>query len=1511
MSTVDPFDQRIAELSNGIESDPFEERMAELSGVRSGPLDEESRGAWNRFLDTVANYAETIEAFTPTGMFQPGANARRAALLGGVVGGGLIEPAKGLVGIPTAVAAGLEDNLGVKGLFLPARTFSRKAENFLERSKVGIYSIAEEAAKGSGVTDDELTDAYAIGNFIGFMAPVSASIKGAGLLLRTPAILQRHAFTGTLITDTVAGAIYGASFKEGDTLEERGKNLLHESALFGIGRIVLNGLPLAFAQYRIKRLRDLDVAAEVEANMTSRLNTAAPPIGSDEGAIGLARLLSEENYLASSAAAQDILARNADETALVKAIIDVNRAKASGGRVRGFARGEEETQTLITRFREQFPGLKFEPRKNPDGSFDLIFGTRGLSNRQRAQLAAETREGWANPRFDGMKVFRGSDEFTYIGRATRPDYVKLRRADETVVEVLERNITDLPVFEEAIERTPALDALYQDFSTFFRENGEKIADSTGSLSEASLVRLAREGKLKMTDEGRRAFDVGGAIIHPEELGLRTGPEGISGIRLINTSQVDPAAGFPNPRRALIHRNTIPGEGPWRLTVLNETPGRAPVRHEHFPTLEEAIQRAQVFNYIPERIDYNHPIAAEVNSLISKNGIEYANILDTPGVVPFEEAFDNWIAARGLPMDASDIGAARAAFAQRLRKEAWDSVPAEDRKIFDAVRAELDKAFDEGAIPFDALAHSKGFHVERSGDLVELREINTGARFPFGSERFASEFLREVVRDEKGLSNLLDLGANGMGSLTGGFRNPAADDWNVTMEAIMKQTAEQIPQSAFRNVRDWFISLEQTLKIPLFTRGFSEVDSGYSRMRGRYEPYGKLIQDSWKGLSRNAREDVVKFWMNVEGKGLTIEQTREAAKAAGLRPAQIRAFEKARAIWDEGFRLAGLPPSRYINNYYGRVKPWLEKNNGPLDLDEIFGADGVPAEFEFFAEMSRTGERAMVEMDPEIVMHKWFRSLFFKQEVKPAWDRMAQLVDHGFGKYKKPALKIRELPQETIDSLIKANPRIDLNDPVLAAPIRDVISEYLTIIRGNPGTGLEKLRWFSRKFFSSIGIEADERVLEEYFNTYMSGMYGAAMGARPSLVARNQTQTMWNLYPRLGNRFSNLSLARAMSKEGFDEALDAGAIRLAEAGIPYGDAIFEHMMGNMRLEGSGPLSNAVAGAVRKGLRLGWVSRKTAEKILIPYSSGDQVGRSWAYWWQKMHTERVLNAFETRRIGWEKFEEDGLPFFARAVKDEFASLYRNLGKEEALRFIGKQASDETHFIYGVGAQPAWMQRPLGRLFGMFGTWPLWAHELYFRRMSQGSFNQKAAFWARNAALMGIFGNMSYQSGVDLWNWISPGGVFGWSGGPAVDHAINLKRLIDAPLDQKAGAAKRLVTDMGRLALPGQVFVQYDLPEALAQPTPGDAFLRLMVGKPVDHEHFAMSYMFSGDDVPNYGEYSPETKAAIEPVAPRPMNLPSVEEMMNMLNAGVDPMGGASESFNQSSSGFGDLSELQGNF
>lgn len=1328
------------------EGDAITQYVRGLQGPQEGP-----ENAWGRFLEGVGNMFQSIP--TRGNIVGP-----RQILVGaGTVSGALLHPLEGLLRLPEVILAGEHPNL-----------ITNRAADYVDRASKNLRMVNETLALMAGLDDNDIKDAYMLGDFIGMVAPITASVKMASWVAKAPLLMSKHIQGGSIVTDWIAGAIFGGLFDDSDTAKDRMIAAARESAIFGVGRIMFSTLGFTLRSVTGKRTIQRRSSEELQG-ILRKLERGEPVEIGDDVAMELTALLSEEGYVSSSIAAQEILARNMDESALVQAIVDVGGAKASMGVMTMAEKDFVKVTTMMEHFRSQFPHMKFDVLRNQGGGgYDIYFGSRGLSPKQKAQLKNPAHKG----RFEGQAVYRLGDEaqYEYLGRAKRPEWIRVRRSDGTVTELMEKNTTTAPFARETIASTPDLDALYKDFWRTI--NLETEFPITGSvMTEMEVVQGIRDGTLQITNEARRAFTSSG-IVFPEEIGAAT------------------------------------------------------------TGADDFVQ-----NFLRDGVD--------------------AGGVHARGVIPtYNEMFDSWARAKRIPKNSVDYEATRAFFATEARRDLWKLVPEEDKKIFDAIRAEQEVLIAEGEIPFEAVANSKGFFVDRvAGGRIELRDINTGFRLSFGSEVAALNGLKGVVRTEGGgLGGMAELiEGHGMGGFMGGFR--ATDGtWRFPDKWKAVDYLDDIPAGWIQNTRDHMRAIEDLMGgPPLFTQGFNEIDTGLSRMRNRYEPWAHEIEKTWKrpltmrpGKHRAAMDEVISHWVDIEGAGMDLPSAVLYLKDKGLSNWQVNAFRRSHAMYDAWYKLLGLPRGRYINLYFSRIRPYAEKNQGLVDIRKALGLNRdspVPAEFQFWAEMSRTGELGVMETDPRIVMHKYIRSLLWMQEVKTPWDHLSRLT----GSRTKPGLLIKDMPKAQQAAILKhAPPGTPIDDPVLSEPLRRVLQEYLATTRGVPNSGLKTLRDFGEKFFRKLGVDIDPRVMDEYYNTVMSCFYGAAMGLRMSLVGRNAMENIWTLGSRLGYKMANSSLERAMTQEGFDRVVAAGSIRFTEAGIPYGDAMFQQLLDRMPRAVKGPMSHIIAAPLRWGLRGGYVLRKTTQKFLIPYSGADDVNRAWAHLWQEEHTLKFLTRFEEKAIPWEKFLDDGLPFYSPTVRGEFTRIYNNLGQDEALKFIGKMAADESNYIYGVGAQQAWMQTPFGRMAGMFGTWPMWALELYKRRMMFGTTAQKMAFITRTASLVGAIANMTLQTGTNLWSWIAPTSIFGWSGGPTVDHVINMKRIMDAPLAQKGSALAYFSENVSRLALPGQVFF-HEVGRALNQDNPMDAGLLLMLGRPVDIGHYSMDYVFDVEGDP----------------------------------------------------------------
>lgn len=1384
----------------------------------------------------------------------------------------IIKPLQGVAGFISDVSRAFQNVPGGEFLRLAfpqspfalgpevEETFSR-VEDFALRAREGILTDAEVNAASAGVQPFEIAALRGLGQFVGFTSPMVASYKMATLAFNVPKVSAlRYPLVASLPEDFVAGAVFGGLFQPGKDMQTRLKHAINESAVFGVGRLVFNGLLFPWAGARARRFHLLKESGKID-EMMGRLREGRPLVLDEGDASIVAQLLTEEEYVANSLGAQIFIEKGNARAAIVQGIIDSAEAGSSSGVIRGIGLDFSEVTSAVSHYRNHFPRLKFDIIKNKKtGNYDIVFGTQGLSNLQKKQMKSTGR-------FQGLMLEKNGTRYEYVSQADfrkgdpRP-WINVRTFDGKVTQIADDGVTDLFTYREKVTPNETLNRLYADFEQAMeREIRELVPDAM--LDEANLIRGIRNGSITFTDDARRAFIVNGAIVHPEELGLPMVGEGA--IQSLTFHKLGPDGSTLRTGR-LMRIGDYRDQGPWGFVEYGQNISDPPKRTIRLgATLQEAAQQMQKAEWQPAGIRYTTERAQDVMEAISRQGTDVGNMLpNTFPYISFDDAVTAWAQHRGLPTDAPDFPAVRSFFASRYREKMWRSVPDEDRAVFDAIRDEFIKLTESGEIPLTAQAWNKGIHLERKPDgTIDLRDIRSGARITVQNEASARAALNKIHRpDNDMVETLIPFEGHGLGGMTGGWEHPGQNLYfgDHVDPAVFMSSKDAPFLMKLRNVRDLFTYVEEKTKFPLFTQVFDDLDIALTRMRTNLEPYAMRIQDIWKDVPRRGkgnRYELAEWWTEIEGSDLTMKEAVRFLKDKGATTQQIVAFRKARKMFDLFFEMSGIEKGRFIHHYYSRVRPWVEEHGVSPDLEQIFGKGSVPPEYKFWAEYARTGDLAMIEKDPELVMHRYARALFFKSEVSDIFNKARNLV------VKKTAPRIKDLPKDIRAEILASSPHATPEDMILPPQVVSVLSEYLNIVRGTPEASVQGLRDFTTRFFKSMKIDADERVLENVIDIYISNMYGAAMGLRPTLVARNVTQTIWTQYTRLGGRHGGVSLRVALTYEGFIEAVRSGAIRSTTAGIPQGDAIWAHMLDESRLEGTGIVSSVFAGALRLGMRLGHVSSKISRKMLVPYSSADDMNRAWSYWWQKLFTEEHLNYFEAGKIPWEKFLDDGLPFFSHPTKIKFQKIYNSQGKEQALRWIGKIAADEAHFIYGVGAQPALLQKPVGRLVGMFGTWPLWALELYFSRMWKGTPRQRAALAVRTAALVGAFSNMIVQSGFDLWNWIAPTSVLGWAGGPVVDHTINLKRVWDAPPDQKATALGNLAKNVGRLILPGQIFLTSDIPRAFESDNPAEAGLKIMLGRPVDEYNFSLEVLYDPNNLQNIQMYLPEQPPQPPPV------------------------------------------------
>ena len=603
----------------------------------------------------------------------------------------------------------------------------------------------------------------------------------------------------------------------------------------------------------------------------------------------------------------------------------------------------------------------------------------------------------------------------------------------------------------------------------------------GAIDERVIVKGLKEGTFGWTDDAARQFEIGGAITHPEELGITFAKIGNP-----DELAVGLAGRFPDDFSAVIDPDVVI----WLSASGREGHLEAAVnmvRSKTGMTEEAAIEAIQttvagdvidealagvtkgIFNNTThsDRADWPSAtmvVASCAGDLAVSVLREVTNAWAAIGPVPLSnmvDAFDEWARARNLDLNVADIEAFRANFAQRFRNDLWAKLPDEDLKIFQSIREETLRLADDLSTP-ELRAGVKGLFIEPlEGGRVALRDINTGARVEVGSIALADDVVNNVIRSESDPFGLfLSAGAHGMPGYTTGF-DPTdgifAFEEGVKVVTIQgpsqitfKDFLPSTPTAALRNRSTYFDQIERLTGVPLNTQGFLAVDEATLRAGLRYDPVGKRIDKLWKGITRVERVEVADFWTGVEGTGLVGNQLMRAAREAGLNNKQIRAFNEARKLYDLAAQELGLPESRIVPLYYSRIRPALLENKSIEQIKALLSDQPIAVqEYEFWALLQRKGELANLEMDPLVVMHKHFRGLYRKLEVAPAEGQMRRMLD----------LRIRDLPEGTQQEILSRGlPRTTKNSHILPEEVRAVVKEYMHNIQVPYTPRFDSARW---------------------------------------------------------------------------------------------------------------------------------------------------------------------------------------------------------------------------------------------------------------------------------------------------------------------------------------------------------------------------------------------------------------------------------------------------------------------
>ena len=717
---------------------------------------------------------------------------------------------------------------------------------------------------------------------------------------------------------------------------------------------------------------------------------------------------------------------------------------------------------------------------------------------------------------------------------------------------------------------------------------------------------------------------------------------------------------------------------------------------------------------------------------------------------------------------------------------------------------LAKAHPEGRLI--EKASEKGFlqewmRTDKGEWQIVLRSHANGSTFKFADREAAEAFLKNyavepgdvfnipspiasaaIHASEGGVAAQVSHTAGEASNFRRGFLFSLSEPWRPRANYLRSAEDHLRRQGALRITRKAKDGTESVTELHIWAGenglgGFNNIDEQLTwlknEMNGKVAPAGRQKRnwvedltkmrggrydlksirmdklDDWWDVFERPKADIAK---NAAAKGLTPEETK---LVYGLRKYMDDLFERiGKEIDPEG----GITGDEFVEEQL----PFIRRQSSakwPKALRQAYEAKGKKVSqniMDMLEDGHNTGNLGSHERDPFLVALKLTRHGFFRARVQPHYEATLKMIGE-------------------LDDKIYKNPEYaDL------APISRSMRDYLMLTKG----GLPEAYFAANEAIAVVAkqlkLDVSKTAFDRLINTMVSANYGAFMGLRIGMPIRNMTQMFVTTLPRVGSRNLSHGIEAVMRnpKAVWEKMYKYGA--LSEQGLPVAT---EDILHTRQIADMTALSDKTPEALgRLAKKLEKVGEYTTEAANVTlggrpinimgkefyvgfFGKSDELLRGISYTAQEHKTIKAINGW--KKHGWsiDKFnEEAGLTQFGETITAEF---HRRMAgsQDDAIGFLAKQLSNETQYVYRLGAGPAMFSHGAGRLFGMYGTWPTWYADFLAHGLTTGTAKDKARFIGYSAAVQAAFMNAVYVTGVNLNRWTGLSS-FNWAGSPFFD-------------------------------------------------------------------------------------------------------------------------------------------------
>lgn len=729
-------------------------------------------------------------------------------------------------------------------------------------------------------------------------------------------------------------------------------------------------------------------------------------------------------------------------------------------------------------------------------------------------------------------------------------------------------------------------------------------------------------------------------------------------------------------------------------------------------------------------------------------------VNLPQRLSFDGAFEKFATENGITGVEREV--LKNDFIKRQAKEVEAMAP-EEFQILSALRKANKDAHPEGALV--EMAGARGYKVVSipgKKGVYGLRDVESGQTLPVGSKKEAEIFLKNHQRDlVDGLedtplpvsSNLLNPGGVAATVDEAGVNEQLSPQVVRKMAGSVTRTLGLVPREGYlRGVED--VAAKNGFEFPVYSQIFDPVSRATVQWRNAMFDYLKEAQEKVIGhaWNRNIRAEMHDQWVQlVESDPKTWDKlapklelnNREVQSAKNVRSLLDRIWEKE-GMTDK----LGMTASDYVQFYWPRMAEYEQAASKGESFEDFMRREAVERgmkvsemSVKFFSDMKRTGLLTEYQTDPAVVLNRYIRGITFKNYAQEAYnsavDNLSLLVDK-YGKEASPEF----------------NP--DLVPHLLVA------KDYLRLVQGQMPEQVSTLRKTFHTLVDKLGMSKhiDPDTVDRIMTAYVGLNHGAFMAFRPAKALINFSQ-IGHVYMLYGAKYTAQALRTAITKAGGEEAIQSGAVIREMVRLPYEDQIF---MRDKTLAGKGLSKLVDAGLEVTSIGGRW------------FNKADQILRATAYHAQK---ERAIDAWNAYK-GLERnpaFEEAaGLTALGETVTQGYFKELRKSGNEAAAKWLGVHAANDTQWMYQAGAGPIAFSRGAMKLFGQYGSWPVWYVNFVKRGLTMGTKADRIRFALRGAAFNGAIVGAGYATGVNTYRWLGPTSIF-FSGGPAFDKVKDL--------------------------------------------------------------------------------------------------------------------------------------------